>query len=107
MTRFLKSEIPESIQTIEQLAIWCAEILQHINPNLTCVETLDQNGNEIKVRRIEANKFYYTAPQIPTWRYLTRIEVDIRANHQVFGRIWDHAIDMSDLPIPQGMKQTS
>lgn len=105
MTRFLTSEIPESIQTIEQLIIWCGEILQNLNPNLTCVETLDQNGNEIKVRRIEANKFYYTAPQVPTWRYLTRIEVDISSNHQVFGRLWDHAIILSDLPIPQQMKR--
>jgi len=107
MTRFLTTDIPQQIQTIEQLVVWCAEILQNQFPNVTCVETLDQDGNDIKVRRVEGNKFFYTAPQVPTWRYLTRIEVDLNADHQVYGRIWDHAVSLGDTPIPQGMKRVS
>lgn len=107
MTRFLTTDIPQQIQTLEQLIVWCAEILQNVNPNVVCVEALDENGNEIKVRRVEANKFYYTAPQTPTWRYLTRIEVDMSSDHQIFGRIWEHARDISDAAIPQGMKRVS
>lgn len=106
MTRFLPSEIPEQIQTIEQLMIWGNEILQNLYPNQTVVAQIDpQTGEDIKVRQVEANKFYYTAPEIPEWRYTARQEIKLHSDHQRYGRLWDHALSFGDLAIPQQMKK--
>lgn len=104
MTLFLRERIPVEIQTIEQLHIWTSEILQNRYPNLVCVEQINPETQEdIKVRRIEANKFYYTAPEIPTWRYVCRTEIDISPDHQRYGKLWEHALQFGDAAIPSEM----
>lgn len=106
MTLFLRAQIPDEIQTIEQLSVWCSEILSNLYPNLICVEQISaETGEDIKARRIEANKFYYTAPEIPTWRYLTRTQLDISPDHQRYGKIWQHALDFGNLAIPSEMRK--
>lgn len=106
MTLFLKTQIPDEIQTIEQLHIWTSEILSNLYPNLVCVEQISpETGEDIKARRIEGNKFYYTAPEIPTWRYLSRAEIDISADHQRYGHIWQHAQDFGNAAIPTEMRK--
>lgn len=108
MTLFLRTQIPDEIQTIEQLHIWTSEILNNLYPNLSCVVQINpQTGEDIKGVRIEANKAYYTAPEVPTWRYLNRTELDISSNHQRYGHIWEHAIALGDLPIPSEMRKVA
>lgn len=108
MTLFLKTQIPDEIQTIEQLHIWTSEILNNLYPNLVAVEQIDPTtGEDIKARRIEGNKFYFTAPEIPTWRYLSRASIDISANHQRYGKIWEHALAFGNLPIPTEMRKVA
>lgn len=106
MTLFLKTQIPDEIQTVEQLSVWCSEILSNLYPNLTCVEQISaETGEDIKVRRIEANKFYYTAPEVPAWRYASRSFIDISSDHQRYGKIWQHARDFGDAAIPTEMRK--
>lgn len=108
MTLFLKTQIPDEIQTIEQLTIWCSEILTNLYPNLVCVVQINpETGEDIKGRRVEGNKAYYTAPEIPTWRYLSRFEIDISSDHQRFGKIWQHALDFGNLAIPPEMRKVA
>lgn len=105
MTQFLPSYIPAEITTIEQLKVWCDEILVYLYPNKTVVETLDQDGEEIKSNQIEANKFYYTAPATPEWRYVSRSAIKLSPNHHVFGRIWEHAQVIGSDTVPTQMRR--
>lgn len=108
MTLFLRTQIPDEIQTIEQLHIWTSEILNNLYPNLNCVEQINpETGENIKAVRIEGNKYYYTAPEIPTWRYLSRASIDISSDHQRFGKIWEHARDFGGSAIPPEMRKVT
>lgn len=105
MTRFLPEQIPVGIQTIEQLIVWGGEILQNGYPDQTVIINLDEDGNEVKARDVEASKFYWTAPDPAEWRYSARFEIKLSPNHQVYGRIWDHAQPLGNFDIPAQMKR--
>lgn len=107
MTQFLPSYIPAEITTIEQLRVWCDEILVYLYPDKTVVETLDNEGNEIKSRVIEANRFHYTAPVPSEWRYVTRSSIKLSANHHVYGRVWEHAQIVGDQAVPAQMRKVT
>lgn len=104
MTQFLPSQIPAEITTVEQLAVWCMEILQYLYPNELVIEFLDEAGEPIDRRAVEAGLFFYTAPFPPVWRHTSRFTIPV-SNHQVSGHIWDHADILGNLPIPAGMKK--
>lgn len=105
MTLFRRELIPDEIQTLEQLMIWGGEILQNAYPDVTVVTNLDENANEIKARAVEASKFYWTAPDPAEWRYSARFEIKLSANHQIYGRIWEHALPIGNATIPLQMRK--
>lgn len=107
MTQFLTSYIPQEITTVEQLAVWCSEILVYLYPNRSVVQTLDQNGEEISSRQVEGNKFYYTVPATPEWRYVAQASIKLSPNHHVYGRIWEHAQAIGSDTIPAQMRRAS
>lgn len=107
MTQFLPSYIPAEITTVEQLAVWCSEILVYLYPDKSVVQTLDQDGEEISSRQVEGNKFYYTAPATPEWRYVSQASIDLSPNHHVYGRIWEHAQPLGNDAIPAQMRRAN
>lgn len=107
MTQFLPSYIPQEITTVEQLAIWCSEILVYLYPDRSVIQTLDNDGEEISSRQVEANKFYYTAPETPEWRYVAQSSIKISQNHHVYGRIWEHAQPIGNDVIPAQMRRAN
>lgn len=107
MTQFLPSYIPQEITTVEQLVVWASEILVYLYPDNSLVQTLDQNGDEITARQVEANKFYYTAPTIPEWRYVSTYSIKLSPNHHVFGRVWEHAQPVGNETVPTQMRRVS
>lgn len=107
MTKFLPSYIPAEITTLEQLRVWIDEIFVYLYPTKTVVETLDTDGNEIKSVVIEGNKYYYTAPTTPEWRYVSRCAIKLSPNHHVYGRIYEHALDIGDDAIPAQMRRAA
>lgn len=105
MTKFLPADIPASITTVEQLAVWCAEVLQNLYPNTLVIEFLDEAGEPIDRRAIEAGLFFYTAAFPPEWRHSSRLSVTVAKDFQATGRIWDHVGILGDSPIPTGMRR--
>ena len=105
MTQFLSTQIPATITTIEQLTVWCMEILQHLYPNELAIEFLDEAGEPVDRRSVEAGIFFYTAPFPPEWRHSSRFTIAVSNQHQVSGHVWDHADILGNLPIPAGMKK--
>lgn len=103
MTTLKKEWIPNNIDSVEKLWVWCAEILQYRYPNTLYTDSLDQNGEDLKLRVIEANNFFLTAPTIPEYRYLSRSAIKISPDHKLYGHIWEHAISFDDAANPQSV----
>ncbi len=104
MTDFALTDIPPNVRTVEKLAVWCAEVLQNLYPNATVVDFLDENGEPVQSRAIQSNKFFYDAVAPAEWRHASRMALRITNQHQVSGNVYNHVIDLGQLPIPAGMK---
>lgn len=107
MTQFLTSYVPQEITTIEQLVVWASEILVFLYPDNSLVQTLDQNGDDVLSRQVEGNKFYYTVPTDPEWRYVAQASIKLSANHLVYGRIWEHAQPIGSETVPTQMRRVA
>ena len=105
MTNFLKTEIPDEIQTIEQLSVWCTEILQYLYPDMQVPDGFNEDGTISKARVIESNKFFFTVTDAGVWRHAARHFLELNKNHLSGGRIWQHVRSLGDEPIPAGMKK--
>lgn len=98
------SNLPSSITTVEALAVWALTVLNNSYPDLKVVEAIDDEGQDVEVRAVEANTFYITASETPTWRYLARLSVPLRKEFQQSGKIWEHVRILGDDAIPPAMK---
>ena len=66
MTAFTTADLPASITTVEQLAVWAGSILAEVNPSLTAIE-----GPGSSVRAAAANSFFIPeGPPEPEYRYI-------------------------------------
>ena len=104
MTQFTKDMIPTSIVTTEALAVWLSEVHSYLYPNALTLEARDQDGEELNSRVAEANKFYLTAPDIPHWQHISRLSVELKPEHQVVGRVWEHVTILGDKAVPSQMR---
>lgn len=107
MTQFLPTQIPETITTVEQLVVWGMEILQYNYPNELAIEFLDEAGEPIDRRVVEAGIFFYTAPFPPEYRHSSRLTVPVNKDFKTTGHTWDHVEPIGNLPIPVGMKKVA
>lgn len=105
MTAFTPADLPPTINSVEKLAVWAAEVLQNLYPNLTTVEFLNESGTPQNSRVVESCKFFLTAPNPPEWRHLSRFSFRLSPNHQVEGKIWEHIQDLGTSAIPTGMTE--
>lgn len=105
MTRFLRTDIPETIVDVEQLIVWGMKILQYNYPETTYTEFVDDDGEPLPRRAVEANEFFYTAVKPGQWRHSARISLELAPEHNVSGKIWDHVQPLGQKAIPAGMKQ--
>jgi hypothetical protein len=103
MTTLQKIWIPNNIDSVEKLWVWSAEILQYRYPNVLYTDSLDQNGEDLKLRVIEANTFFLTAPEPSEYRYLSRSAIRISPDYKLGGRIWEYAIPFDSPTSPQSV----
>lgn len=99
MVLFVVSDLPTSINTVEKLEVWCTTVLQHLHPSLTVIEQVGQAE-----RAVSAQPFFITSSDPQTWRYITRTSIALNANWQRTGKIWQHALDLSNASIPAEFK---
>lgn len=97
-------QIPPDVDTVEKLKVWCSEVLAYNYPNVTSVEALDTDGNPIKMRCIESNAYYFTAPSSPVWRHSSRSSIELAPEFKVYGKPWNHAKSLGDSPVPPQMQ---
>lgn len=104
MTAFLPEFIPPQIDTFEKLVVWGMEVLSYQYPALTATEFLDNDQSEVKRLTVETNLYFITAVEPPIWRHVSRFSVPVSPDYKVTGRIWEHAEELGNLPVPAGMK---
>lgn len=99
MTALTKADIPDSINTVEKLAVWCETLLQHLNPEITVIEAT--GGLD---RAVLSQAWFITATNPPTWRNIARTSIQLNANWQRGGKIWNYAMELSSAAIPSEFK---
>lgn len=93
------SDIPDTINTVEKLEVWCATILQHLCPELTVVEAT--GGAD---RAVLSQPWFIPATNPPTWRVISRTSIQLSPNWQRGGKFWSHAQELSTASIPSEFK---
>lgn len=95
MTALTKAQIPDSINTVEKLAVWCETLLQHLNPELLVIEAA--GGQD---RAIVSQPWFIAASNPPTWRVISRTSIQVGSQWQRGGKIWNFAQELSSSTIP-------
>lgn len=99
MTAFVKADLPDSINTVEKLAVWAETLLQHLNPELTVIEA--SGGLD---RAVLSQPWFITASAPPTWRVISRSSIQLTSTWQRGGKIWNFATELSATAIPSEFK---
>lgn len=99
MVALSKADIPDGINTVEKLAVWCDTILQHLHPEVLVIEAA--GGQD---RAIVSQPWFIPAATPPRWRVISRSSIEISPNWQRGGKIWGHAIELSTGSIPSEFK---
>lgn len=95
MTALTKAQIPDSINTVEKLAVWVDTLLQHLNAATLVVEAA--GGQD---RAIVSQPWFISADNPPRWRVISRSSIEIDANWQRGGKIWTFAREINTATIP-------
>jgi hypothetical protein len=101
MTAFVTSDIPASITTLEQLAVWVTTVLSVLNPETTVEEIKGQ-----LVYVATANQFYMPdAPQGERYRHAARLSIKMDSAYRTeANKVWTYAQPLSTAAIPASMK---
>ena len=104
MTLFTKDQIPDDCQHVEQLLVWCFQILQHRYPEKTFTPALDENLKPVEIRCIDAKVYYYTVPIPATYAYSAYALIQLEPESQLDGRKYKYAKSFGSGEIPSQLK---
>lgn len=94
MTAFTKMQMPDSIDTLEEVAVWALSALSFVNADLTAIE-----GPGISERTAQAGIFYVESDK--KYRFLGRISVAMSAEYlSGNNKLWTYAQELSNTAIP-------
>jgi hypothetical protein len=94
----LATDIPSAIVTVEQLAVWCGNVLATLNSNLNAVE-----GENYSQRAAQSGKFYIATSD--KTRHIGRQSIELGPDHLIGGsKPWAYALELSTKPLTAAMK---
>lgn len=100
MTAFNKgTDLPDSINTVEKLAVWVETLLQHLNSETLAIEAA---GGQDRVAI--SQPWFIAASNPPTWRVISRSSIQLSPNWQRGGKIWNFAQELGTTAIPSEFK---
>jgi hypothetical protein len=96
MTAFTRTDIPASIDTVEKLAVWVADLLAYLNPKVTAIEGT-KDADAVTVRVSQFSPYFISAVADDYhWRCVARQSIRLNSNWQAGGtKIWTHALELS------------
>lgn len=99
MVAFVKSDIPDSINTLEKLAVWAGTVLNDLHTGLSVVESSDYME-----RAAQSAPYLITAVDPAVWRVITRTSIELQPQWRRSGKIWEYAKELSTQSIPTEFK---
>lgn len=99
MSAFSASDLPDGINTVEKVHLWSGILLQHLNPDLTVIET----GGQLD-RAVLCAPWFISAANPPNWRIITRSSIQVNSNWQRGGKLWSYALELGSGSIPSEFK---
>ncbi len=94
MTAFTKAQMPDSIDTLEEVAVWAISTLSFVNADVTAIE-----GPGISERAAQAGIFYVESDK--KYRFLGRVSVAMSAEYlSGNNKLWNYAQELSNTQIP-------
>lgn len=105
MTAFAKTDIPDSVNTLEKLIVWAANTLNYINPKTTAIEGTTA-ADAATIRVTQFSPYFVTAvADDPHWRVIMRQSIRLNSNWQLgTTKIWTHATEISSTVLPADFK---
>lgn len=99
MTTFAVTDIPATINSVEKLAVWANQVLNHLYPSVTFEENA---GQSIRAAQCSPYEVAITSP--PEYRFYGRLTFKLNRNWQQTGKLWEHALDLGSLGVPPAMR---
>ena len=99
MVALLKADIPNDIDTVEKLAVWCSALLSQLHPSTTVVE-----ATSVAERVSTSSPYFIVATTPNVWRHIGRNSIELQPNWQSNGKIWQNAKPLSSAAIPADFK---
>lgn len=94
MTAFSKSQLPNTVDSLEELAVWAILALSHINSDLVVVE-----GLGAAERAAQAGIFYVEADK--KHRFLGRVSIEMSKDYLSGNAgMWNYTQPLSNADIP-------
>jgi hypothetical protein len=94
----IATDIPTSIVTLEQLAVWCSRCLWQLNPSLNATE-----GENYTQRAAQAGEFYIAA--VNKTRHVGRQSIELSAEYATGPlKDWMYALELSTTALTAAMK---
>jgi hypothetical protein len=94
----LAADIPSGITTVEQLAIWCNNVLATLNSNINAIE-----GENYSQRAAQSGKFYIASSD--KYRHIGRVSIELGPENLVgSSKPWTYALELSSKPLTAAMK---
>ena len=100
MTAFTTSDLPSSVNTVEELVVWGLCVLNELYPNQTIVEAAGRAS-----RQAECAPFYIEAASTPTWAMIGRCVLPMASTwRQGTVKPWAAVSEIGTVAIPAGYK---
>jgi len=94
MTAFTKTQLPDSVDSLEELAVWAISTLAYINADTTAIE-----GPGISERAAQAGIFYVETDK--KYRFLGRVSIQMSPEYlSGNNKLWNYAQPLATTNIP-------
>jgi hypothetical protein len=94
----IATDIPSTINTVEQLSAWCSNVLSTLNSNVSSVE-----GDNYSLRSAQSGNFYIAS--VDKTRHVGRQSLELAPDYQVGGaKPWSYVMELSQKPLTTAMK---
>lgn len=94
MTAFAKTQLPDSVDSLEELAVWAISALSYINADTTAIE-----GPGISERTAQAGIFYVESDK--KYRFLGRVSIQMSSEYlSGNNKMWNYAQPLATTSIP-------
>ena len=99
MTAFQRTDLPDSITTLEKLIVWATTAAQFLSPEATFEEV---RGEQTYIIQAEAVKI--TAGNTPSLRFIARVSLPMNFDFYKGGRMFERVSEISSASIPPEFK---